>query len=44
MITGSLRNQVDHIWDAFWAGSISNSMTVIEQFTYLGSDPHQGVT
>ena len=35
MITGSLRNQVDRIWDAFWSGGISNSMTVIEQFTYL---------
>ena len=35
MITGSLRNQVDRIWDAFWSGGISTSMTVIEQFTYL---------
>lgn len=35
MITGPLRNQVDRIWDAFWSGGISNSMTVIEQFTYL---------
>ncbi|GFK20093.1 type I restriction-modification system subunit M [Corynebacterium glutamicum] len=35
MITGSLRSQVDRIWDAFWSGGISNSMTVIEQFTYL---------
>lgn len=35
MITGALKSQVDKIWDTFWSGGISNSMTVIEQFTYL---------
>src|SRR5213593_4358691 len=35
MLTGELRNQVDRIWDAFWAGGISNPLEVIEQITYL---------
>ena len=35
MITGSLKNQVDRIWDTFWAGGIANPITVVEQFTYL---------
>ncbi len=35
MITGTLKSQVDKIWDAFWTGGISNPISVIEQFTYL---------
>ena len=35
MITGELRSQVDRLWDAFWAGGISNPLEVIEQITYL---------
>ena len=35
MITGELRSQVDKIWEAFWTGGISNTLTVIEQFTFL---------
>ena len=35
MIVGTVRTQVDRIWDAFWAGGISNPMEVIEQMTYL---------
>lgn len=35
MITGSIRNQIDRIWDAFWAGGISNPLEVIERITYL---------
>ncbi len=35
MITGSLKAQVDKIWDSFWSGGISNPITVIEQFMYL---------
>ena len=35
MITGSLKNQVDRVWDTFWSGGISNPMDMIEQFTYL---------
>jgi len=35
MITGSLKSQIDSIWDAFWSGGISNPIEVIEQLTYL---------
>lgn len=35
MLTGEIRNQVDQIWNAFWSGSVSNSLSVIEQITYL---------
>jgi type I restriction enzyme M protein len=35
MITGSIKQQVDRIWDAFWSGGISNPLEVIEQITYL---------
>src|SRR3712207_3947953 len=35
MLTGELRNKVDRIWDAFWAGGIANPLEVIEQITYL---------
>ena len=35
MLTGSLRNQIDRVWDAFWSGGIANPLMVIEQITYL---------
>lgn len=35
MITGTLKSQIDSIWNDFWTGGISNPLTVIEQFTYL---------
>lgn len=35
MITGTVKQQVDRIWDAFWSGGISNPLEVIEQITYL---------
>lgn len=35
MITGTIKSQVDAIWNAFWSGGISNPMEVIEQMTYL---------
>jgi type I restriction enzyme M protein len=35
VITGSIKSQVDNIWNAFWSGGISNPMEVIEQMTYL---------
>ncbi|MDE0853160.1 MAG: class I SAM-dependent DNA methyltransferase [Nevskia sp.] len=35
MITGSIKSQVDQIWNAFWSGGISNPLEVIEQMTYL---------
>jgi type I restriction enzyme M protein len=24
MLAGAIKNQIDRIWDAFWAGGISN--------------------
>lgn len=35
MLTGTLRNDIDKLWEAFWSGGISNPLTVIEQITYL---------
>lgn len=35
MIAGTLKNQVDRVWDAFATGGISNPLEVIEQITYL---------
>src|SRR3546814_13694504 len=35
VITGTIKTQVDQIWNAFWSGGISNSMEVIEQMTCL---------
>src|SRR3546814_11855763 len=35
VITGTIKTQVDQIWNAFWSGGISNPMEVIEQMTYL---------
>lgn len=35
MITGTIKSQVDKVWDAFCSGGISNPLEVIEQITYL---------
>jgi type I restriction enzyme M protein len=35
VITGTLRNKIDRLWDAFWSGGIANPLEVIEQITYL---------
>ena len=35
MLTGEIRNQVDSIWNDFWAGGVANPLSVIEQITYL---------
>lgn len=35
MLTGEIRNQINHIWDAFWSGGISNPLEVMGQITYL---------
>ena len=35
MITGEIKNRIDSIWDTFFAGGITNPMTVLEQMTYL---------
>ena len=35
MITGTVKSQIDQVWNAFWSGGISNPLEVIEQITYL---------
>ena len=35
MITGEIKSRIDSIWDTFFAGGITNPMTVLEQMTYL---------
>ncbi len=35
MITGELKSQIDAIWNTFWTGGISNTITIVEQLTYL---------
>ena len=35
MITGEIKNKIDNIWDTFWTGGITNSISVLEQMTYL---------
>ncbi len=30
-----LKSQIEHLWNKFWAGGISNPLTAIEQITYL---------
>lgn len=35
MITGELKQQIDAIWNTFWTGGISNTITIVEQLTYL---------
>jgi type I restriction enzyme M protein len=35
MITGEIKNRIDAIWDTFWTGGITNSITILEQMTYL---------
>lgn len=35
MITGALKQQIDQIWNTFWNGGISNTITIVEQLTYL---------
>ena len=35
MITGEIKNRIDGIWDTFWTGGITNSITILEQMTYL---------
>ena len=34
-LTGEIRHQIDSIWNAFWSGSIANSLEVIKEITYL---------
>lgn len=35
MVTGSIKNKIDKIWETFWTGGITNPIQVIEQITYL---------
>jgi len=35
MITGTVRTQIDQIWNAFWSGGVFNPQSVIEQLTFL---------
>lgn len=35
MITGSLKSQIDKLWEEFWTGGITNPLTVIEQVSFL---------
>ena len=35
MITGEIKSRIDAIWDTFWTGGITNSITILEQMTYL---------
>lgn len=35
MITGTLKNKIDQLWLEFWAGGITNPLTVIEQISFL---------
>lgn len=35
MITGTIKAQIDQIWNAFWSGGVSNPLSVIEQLTFL---------
>ncbi len=35
MLTGTLKNKVDSIWEMFWTGGITNPLDVVEQMTYL---------
>jgi len=35
MITGEIKSQIDQIWNVFWTGGIANTITIVEQLTYL---------
>lgn len=35
MITGTLKSNIDKLWEEFWTGGISNPLTIIEQITFL---------
>jgi type I restriction enzyme M protein len=35
MLTGTIKNQVDQIWNQFATGGLTDALTVIQQFTYL---------
>lgn len=35
MITGELKSKIDQIWSTFWTGGVTNTITIVEQLTYL---------
>jgi len=35
MLTGTIRNQIDKVWETFWSNGITNPLSVIEQMSYL---------
>lgn len=35
MITGEIKSQIDQIWNVFWNGGVTNTITIVEQLTYL---------
>jgi len=35
MLTGSIKSNIDKLWEKFWSGGITNPLTVIEQISYL---------
>ena len=35
MITGEIKNKIDQIWDTFFVAGITNTITVLEQMTYI---------
>jgi type I restriction enzyme M protein len=35
MVTGEIKTQIDQIWDAFWTGGITTSITILDQMSYL---------
>ena len=35
MIAGELKSQIDQIWNTFWTGGVTNTITIVEQLTYL---------
>lgn len=35
MLTGTIRIKIHRIWNAFWSGAVSKSLSVIESLTFL---------
>lgn len=35
MLNTTIKSSIDHLWDRFWSGGISNPLTAIEQISYL---------
>ncbi|MBU1151325.1 type I restriction-modification system subunit M [Patescibacteria group bacterium] len=35
MLNTKLKSSIDHLWDRFWSGGISNPLTAIEQISYM---------